>query len=611
MPGDNSNPIDTPATHNDTRTHPSADGDTPNTNGTATYSPDDNKLRISPLSRLSAEDYQAAKQAGYRWAPMQKVFYTTWTPHAEDFAIKLCGEIEDDDKTLQQRAEERAERFEHYGENRTRDAEQAHAGVKAITSNIPLGQPILIGHHSERRARKDAERIENGMRKAVKLWDTADYWKERAAAALGHVLYSERMDVRARRIKGLESDLRKQLRIKQEAQGFAGQWQKVDDREKALALSNFDHVSKCFTLAEYPRELPKSQYEGYMSLWSALDGGIINHEQAREIALRVHARTVAWCERWITHYQNRLIYERAMLADQGGLVADKYDIQPGGRVLVRNEWLVVLRLNKKDDRLVSVTTNARYVNVIGIEQIKGYEPPTAEDAAKVKAVTTLGKLANYPGEGFVPMTQERYNRIPKDYKGTRTIAATATHGKHRVRRAIGVFALSGEKDDNKRHHYYDVYITDAKRVDPPAPCPAPTPAPSFEVRRELPDKPKTMAEPANEAREALREQLKCGVQVVSAPHLFPTPKGIADRMVELARPPLGARVLEPSAGTGACSPLCPACCRFPAYGRRLATSLRLSDPHNWPYSWSVRDWLMKCAARTFCNAMIWELLTSS
>lgn len=35
------------------------------------------------------------------------------------------------------------------------DAARAHKAVEAITEHIPLGQPILIGHHSERRAKKD------------------------------------------------------------------------------------------------------------------------------------------------------------------------------------------------------------------------------------------------------------------------------------------------------------------------------------------------------------------------------------------------------------------------------------------------------------------------
>jgi 16S rRNA G1207 methylase RsmC len=48
----------------------------------------------------------------------------------------------------------------------------------------------------------------------------------------------------------------------------------------------------------------------------------------------------------------------------------------------------------------------------------------------------------------------------------------------------------------------------------------------------------------------MREQLKQGVQVVSAPQLFPTPPKLAARLVELADIGRGMTVLEPSAGTG-------------------------------------------------------------
>lgn len=50
--------------------------------------------------------------------------------------------------------------------------------------------------------------------------------------------------------------------------------------------------------------------------------------------------------------------------------------------------------------------------------------------------------------------------------------------------------------------------------------------------------------------EAMKEQLKTGVRVVTAPQLFETPNDLAARMVGLADIRLGHRVLEPSAGTG-------------------------------------------------------------
>ena len=44
---------------------------------------------------------------------------------------------------------------------------------------------VLVGHHSERHARRDQERIENGMRRAVRLWETSEYWSRRAAGGQG------------------------------------------------------------------------------------------------------------------------------------------------------------------------------------------------------------------------------------------------------------------------------------------------------------------------------------------------------------------------------------------------------------------------------------------
>ena len=48
----------------------------------------------------------------------------------------------------------------------------------------------------------------------------------------------------------------------------------------------------------------------------------------------------------------------------------------------------------------------------------------------------------------------------------------------------------------------------------------------------------------------MRQSLAAGVRAFSAPQLFPTPAAIARRMIELAAPGPGMRVLEPSAGTG-------------------------------------------------------------
>ncbi len=50
--------------------------------------------------------------------------------------------------------------------------------------------------------------------------------------------------------------------------------------------------------------------------------------------------------------------------------------------------------------------------------------------------------------------------------------------------------------------------------------------------------------------DAIKDALKAGVQVVTAPQLFPTPVALAERMAGLASINPGDDVLEPSAGTG-------------------------------------------------------------
>lgn len=119
----------------------------------------------------------------------------------EDVLLSLAGEIEDEDSTLAERQEARAERFTGYSGKRASESAQALDEVERLAAMIPPGQPILVGHHSERRARRDAQRIENGMKRAVMLFERAEYWEERARSALLHAKYKERPDVRWRRIK--------------------------------------------------------------------------------------------------------------------------------------------------------------------------------------------------------------------------------------------------------------------------------------------------------------------------------------------------------------------------------------------------------------------------
>ncbi|MFG7835705.1 hypothetical protein ACG0TG_27585, partial [Klebsiella pneumoniae] len=107
----------------------------------ATYSPDDNKLRLYASLRLDEETYSLINKAGFRWAPKQELFVApAWTPGREDVLLSLAGDIEDEDSTLFDRQEQRAGRFSDYSDRRAVESEQALAHVDSLASAVPLGQ---------------------------------------------------------------------------------------------------------------------------------------------------------------------------------------------------------------------------------------------------------------------------------------------------------------------------------------------------------------------------------------------------------------------------------------------------------------------------------------
>lgn len=470
--------------------------------GRATYSPEDNKLRIYPDARLPREIYDRVKAAGFSWAPRQELFVAPkWSPEREDLATELCGEVGDEDTTLCQRAEQRAERFDTYSEKREADAERAHDGVSAITNGIPLGQPILIGHHSEKHARRDAERIESGMRKAVRMWETSKYWQDRAAGALAAAKYKEAPDVRARRIKTIGTDLRRAQKILADYAGKHVFWLRDDiTREQALA---FTAHSGGHRLGR--KEGDKKDFNQSPSAHDALTGQYPSLYAPRtlqeviESGRRVYGPAMERIARWVAHYENRIAYETAMLNQQGA--GDLLKPKPRARQL-----------------------------------------PLVNYPAKEIRAKRFGEMQTFPVEH---MTTEEYNHLYHESRGTLEV-----EGSHRVR-----FAYVHREADGKimrfapigKGKWSAVFLTDSKQHPRPAPAKADD-APA--LARPL-AKPSRYVAPARTKFDDMKDSLKSGVKVVVADQLFPTPPEIADRMVELADIEPGQTILEPSCGTGA------------------------------------------------------------
>lgn len=516
---------------------------------TCSYDPADDKLRMTPSGRLPADEYSQIKAMGFSWAPKQGVFYAIWTPRREVLMLDWCGEIGDEDTTLVDRATVRAERFDDYSDKRSSDGDRAHAGVKGIADMIPFGQPILVGHHSEKRARKDADRIQSGLERAVKMWDTASYWTSRAAGALAHAKYLERSDVRQRRIKGLEADLRKQLKIQAEAGKWLNAW-----NTEGLTLAQAKHIANYCHLGVLKRD------DGMY--WSAYD--VLRPDEDRykacpamtvedvvAAAQRAYPRTWSFAQHWIDHINNRLLYERAMLAESGGSAADKFDLAVGGQVKRRGTYHIITKINRQGGAVNSVSVLGHFASTVPVSEISDYLPPKEGDAEKVQAATKKAPACNYPGEIALmsrwssdprpplptqEMTKAQWATICKDSKGLTDVRATDTAARHQVR-----FIIRGGT-------WQPIFLTDQKRTDPPAVVVV-VPVELPECVRVISEPRPPLALPETSKADLVREQLKAGIQVVSAPQLFPTPVALAARMVDEAEIEPGMDICEPESGT--------------------------------------------------------------
>jgi hypothetical protein len=266
---------------------------------TATYSPEDNKLRLYASSRLDAETYERVKAAGFIWAPKQELFVAPkWSPKREDLLIELAGEIEPEEMTLAERAQAKAERLDNLAHKRHREANAFQRAAQQLSEAFSGGQPILVGHHSERKAMKTKERMDAAQSKANKAAKLADYWLYRADGVEAHANYKNDPRTRARRIKTLLAELRDLQGNLNNCHAALAFWDRVTDDETIIKAANF------------------GKYVNYTD-HGALERGEKTPQGLRSERIEAYRRALdsGYWERWISHVLNRLSYERELLGN--------------------------------------------------------------------------------------------------------------------------------------------------------------------------------------------------------------------------------------------------------------------------------------------------------
>lgn len=419
----------------------------------ATYSPEDNKLRLY-VGRVTRADYERLRAAGYISTPKQDCdFVATWTPSCEDLAREFLEDDEDigdEDYSPLERSADRAERFEGYREKRTDEA----------TSSADLFEegPQAFGHQNQQRAERQAIRHDRNRTYAVSQWSKAEYWQTRTAGVISHALYKSSARVRRGRILTLEAEQRKHEKTREEyATRFQG-WQTVLTLEGELAaklayaLVNTGH---CWGEYVHPRTGKKTSM--YSLLTDAQDP--LTPIEAANLWLANRAapdNPNTSAARWSAHYELRLTYERAMLAQEGGSAAEA-DMEPGGWIRTGNRtgsvftdvatgWKQIQSVNKSPvtGRVTSVkvwgTTSSAIAErhgkavlvSVNIERLgeDSYRAPTDEERAAFAVETKERKQAE---KATKPKEPPLINPTDEDAHRLQDLWNTRAKAKHDAR----------------------------------------------------------------------------------------------------------------------------------------------------------------------------------
>ncbi|MBU2701153.1 hypothetical protein Ga0466249_002267 [Sporomusaceae bacterium BoRhaA] len=103
-----------------------------------------------------------------------------------EVSSKEITEVQQEEKrplnSYEQKLENRRQRYLEFAANKRSESKAAYNQAHKMAEVIPFGQPILVGHHSERSDRNYRNKISNKYEKSFKLSDTANYYEQKAAS---------------------------------------------------------------------------------------------------------------------------------------------------------------------------------------------------------------------------------------------------------------------------------------------------------------------------------------------------------------------------------------------------------------------------------------------
>ncbi|WP_113638526.1 DUF3560 domain-containing protein [Nubsella zeaxanthinifaciens] len=135
---------------------------------------------------------------------------------------------------FQQRRERRIANAKRLAKKNESEAETLYNSAREMASFIPMGQPILVGHHSEKADRRYRDKIHNKFGKSFEKMDRAAYYESKAESIANNDAISSD-DPNA--LEKLEEKL-KSLQDEQEFMKSANRYIKKKDKDGFLKIAN-------------------------------------------------------------------------------------------------------------------------------------------------------------------------------------------------------------------------------------------------------------------------------------------------------------------------------------------------------------------------------------
>ena len=207
----------------------------------------------------------------------------------------------------EERKQARIDRYRERAEQARQESRELSRESISMLEHIPPGQPILVGHHSERGHRKLLERSDRKMEQSIAASEKAAYYEHKAEAAERNTaIFSDDPEALTKLNKKLESLQVAQTRMKQinayyrkhgTCQGFHGlsdeQAEKLDDRVRngyswekapspAYALSNNNQEIR--RLKERIKQLTQAREVGYQG-WEFEGGKVVANAENNRLQI--------------------------------------------------------------------------------------------------------------------------------------------------------------------------------------------------------------------------------------------------------------------------------------------------------------------------------------